>query len=238
MRNRAIALGVAALLLILSDVVGAEQRSDWDRGEDIYYALGLRKGYRVADIGAGSGYHTFRMAEIVGRSGRIYAVDIEEAALRSLAEQVHLRRETTVEPILAKAEDPRLPYEVLDGALMVYTYHEIEDGPQVLREVFASLRPGARLAIVDFPPRPEDPHNTHVIEMDVVVADLLEAGFRILHRDPKFVDFEHDDHWHRNWLLVGARPLFPDDGGSKREPCACARASSSSSTVAFARGDR
>jgi ubiquinone/menaquinone biosynthesis C-methylase UbiE len=112
----------------------------------------LRKGpgSKVADIGAGEGFFTTRLAKVVGPAGRVFAVDIDDKyAIPKLKELVEKQSLTNVAIIHNKPDDPELPLRSLDAALMVNTYHEVEPYHEMLAHIRDSLKPGGRLVVVD-----------------------------------------------------------------------------------------
>ncbi len=113
-------------------------------------ALGLQPGQVVADIGAGSGYFTWRMARMVGAAGRVYAVDIQPEMLAILRTNMAARGVTNVVPVLGDEADPRLPEASIDLALMVDVYHEVAEPFELMRRVTAALKPGGRMVFVEY----------------------------------------------------------------------------------------
>jgi ubiquinone/menaquinone biosynthesis C-methylase UbiE len=185
-----------------------ERREDWQRAPDIFAALGVGAGSRVADLGSGQGWLTTRLAKAVGATGRVFASDIDPGALRTLAGT--LARETiqNVELVLAEDDDPRLPFESLDGVVVVNAYHEMTKRVAVLDGIKRALVPGGKLVIVE-----NTPHDTafvtrkqqtehHVIAIDFVRDDLEAQGFEILSVNPTFIDRKEGDHSHRQWMIV------------------------------------
>jgi len=118
-------------------------------------ALDIRPGAVVADVGAGSGYYTSRLARQVGESGRVYSTDIQPEMLRLLAQRVARERLTNVELVLATPEDARLPERCCDVVLMVDVYHELAQPQRVLRQLRRALKPDGRLVLIEF--RKESP---------------------------------------------------------------------------------
>lgn len=112
-------------------------------------ALRLRPGQVVADIGAGSGYHTFRLANVVGETGRIYAEDIVPRYLDALEADVRRRELKNVVVVRGATDDAKLPAGQIDAAIMVHMYHEIEQPYALLYNLAGAFKPGGRLAIVD-----------------------------------------------------------------------------------------
>ena len=124
-----------------------DQEEDPDRAVDV---LKLQKGATVADIGAGSGYMTERMSKKVGPMGRVYATDIQQGMIDLLNRRIARRKLTNVTPVLSLQDDPRLPIEAIDLVLMVDVYHELSQPQLMLRHIRASLKPGGRLALVEY----------------------------------------------------------------------------------------
>jgi ubiquinone/menaquinone biosynthesis C-methylase UbiE len=118
-------------------------------------ALGIRKGQVVADVGAGSGYYTVRLARAVGRDGRVYATDIQPQMLELLKQRASRERLDNVVPVLAREDDPGLPEATLDLVLMVDVYHELSRPQRVLQQLRRTLKPDGRLVLIEF--RKESP---------------------------------------------------------------------------------
>jgi len=118
-------------------------------------ALKLTPGDVVADIGAGSGYHAFRMAPLVGPKGKVLAVDIQPEMLDLIRYKMKRTGVTNVEPVLGKIDDPKLPAASVDLILMVDVYHEFSHPHEMTVKMLEALRPGGRLVFVEF--RLEDP---------------------------------------------------------------------------------
>jgi ubiquinone/menaquinone biosynthesis C-methylase UbiE len=118
-------------------------------------ALKLTPGSVVADVGAGSGYMTIRMARLVGPTGKVYANDIQPQMLDILRRRLERERITNVETVLGTFTDPRLPTEALDLILMVDVYHEFGEPQAMLRRMRDALKPTGRLVLFEY--RKEDP---------------------------------------------------------------------------------
>lgn len=132
------------------------ERKEEENPERVLAALELKPGMTVADIGAGSGYYSSRMAERVGPNGTVYAVDIQQEMLDILKLQMKQRRVTNVKAILGTMTDPRLPAGALDLAIMVDVYHELEYPYEMLAAIVKALKPGGRVVFVEF--RANDPN--------------------------------------------------------------------------------
>jgi ubiquinone/menaquinone biosynthesis C-methylase UbiE len=113
-------------------------------------ALSLRPGDTVADLGAGSGYYTVRLARAVGETGRVFAVDIQPEMLAIIRNKVEKSRLTNVELVLGGEDDPKLAPESSDLVLMVDVYHELARPQQMLRAIKRALKPGGRLVLIEF----------------------------------------------------------------------------------------
>jgi ubiquinone/menaquinone biosynthesis C-methylase UbiE len=118
-------------------------------------ALKLRPGDVVADVGAGSGYYTFRMAEQVGPKGKVLAVDIQKEMLDIIRSRMAERKVDNVEPVLGTESDPKLPAGGVDLILLVDVYHEFSFPYEMTQALVKALKPGGRLVFVEF--RLEDP---------------------------------------------------------------------------------
>jgi len=138
--------------------------ADWlDRSERVQEeepdvaldALKLAAGSTVADVGAGSGYMTVKMAKRVGSTGKVYANDIQPQMLSMLRQRLDREKLANVDLVLGTYDDPKLPANVLDLILMVDVYHEFSQPQQMLRRMRESLKPGGRLVLLEY--RKEDP---------------------------------------------------------------------------------
>lgn len=127
--------------------------------ETVMDALELKPGMRVADVGAGDGYYVLRMSQRVGATGRVYGQDIVPEYLELLADRVRGAGLTNVTVVRGDPHDPRLPPDSLDAAIMIHMYHEITDPYALLWNLARSLKPGARVAILDTS-FPTDQHGT------------------------------------------------------------------------------
>lgn len=136
--------------------------------------LGVRPGMAVADIGAGSGYYVARMARRVGPAGVVYGQDIMPRYLRYLRERVDRDELNNVRLALGDPHDPRLPKASLDAVTMIHMYHEIEQPFGLLANLVPSLRPGARIAVLDMNRR-TDQHGTPPA---LLRCEMEAVGFR------------------------------------------------------------
>jgi predicted methyltransferase len=149
-------------------------RDNAGSAETVIRLLGIQPGMAVADIGAGSGYYVTRIAPVVGPKGRVYAEDIVPRYVDGLSARVQRAGLANVTVVLGDPDDPRLPRNSVDLALLVHMYHEIEQPYALLYNLHPSLRPGARVAIIDAD-RSTDQHGT---PPDLLRCELAAVGYR------------------------------------------------------------
>ncbi len=131
------------------------EREKEEQPSRLLEALNLKPGLVVADIGAGSGYHTFRMAQKIGATGKVLAVDIQKEMLDIIRAKMKADKVDNVVPVLGKVDDPCLPAGAVDLILMVDVYHEFSHPYEMTRAMLRALKPGGKLVFVEF--RLEDP---------------------------------------------------------------------------------
>lgn len=167
-------------------VEGADwlDRAERDNEEEPDHAidvLKIVKGSTVADIGAGSGYMTVKLAKKVGPDGKVFANDIQQGMLDLVNKRLTKNKITNVSTILGTQDDPRLPIDAIDLVLMVDVYHELSQPQLMLRHIKASLKSGGRLVLLEY--RKEEPNVPIKPEHKMSVAEAkleLEAeGFKL-----------------------------------------------------------
>ncbi len=126
------------------------EREQEEQPSKLVDALQLKPGLVVADIGAGSGYYAFRIAEKVGPKGKVFAVDIQPEMLALIRQRMKARGVTNIEPIKGEESDPKLPAESADLILMVDVYHEFNFPYEMIEAMMKALKPGGRLVFVEF----------------------------------------------------------------------------------------
>ena len=158
-------------------------RDAWQKPEEVLEALQLKPTAIVADLGAGTGYFSVRLAKRLPQ-GKVFAVDIEPDMLRYLAERKHHEHLMVLEPVQASADDAHLP-EPVDLVLVVDTYHHIDNRTAYFAKLRKSLRPDGRLAIVDFKvDAPDGPPPQFRMAPEQVTAELEAAGYRLVASHP------------------------------------------------------
>jgi predicted methyltransferase len=183
-------------------------REQWQKIDEIFAAMQVKPGAVVADIGAGNGFFTTRLAAAVGQTGRVLAVDIGPDALRRLRARVSADGLTNVEVIEGAVDDPKLPAATLDAALIVNAYHEMTEHQAMLAHIRKALKPGGRLVIVEpigharrEAARDQQTRN-HEIAIDFVRDDARTAGFAQVSMIDPFTSRPHAGEPHEEWMLV------------------------------------
>ena len=148
-------------------------------------ALGIADGARVADLGAGGGYFTIRLAHRVGPNGVVYAEDVQREMLQSIERRVEREQLRNVTPVLGKPEDPALPAGELDAVLIVDTFNAFEQPVAVLQRVRESLKPGGRVGIIEYTRDGHGPGPAmdERIDPEAVVSAARAAGLRLARRE-------------------------------------------------------
>ena len=126
-------------------------REAWQKPDQVMDALHIAEGTTVADIGAGGGWFTTRLARRVGQSGRVYAVDVQQLMIQAIVRRMEREGLTNVEPVLGDYDDPKLPANAQpEAVLMVDAFHELEYPVVMLRNIARTLKPRGRIGIIDY----------------------------------------------------------------------------------------
>lgn len=167
-------------------------RDAWQKPRELVAALGLATGATVADLGAGTGYFLRYLSEAVGPGGTVLAADTEPALVAHLRDRADKEGLGNVVPILASADNPRLPARATDVLLIVDTYHHIDDRIAYARRLTAALAPTGRVAIVDWQQRelPVGPDAAHKLAREQVVAEMTTAGYALV-AEPDVLPYQY-----------------------------------------------
>ncbi len=170
----------------------APDRDLWQRPDQVMDAMGIADASVVADIGAGSGWFTIRLARRVGPQGLVYAEDVQTEMINAITRRVQREGLTNVRAVRGQNSDPRLPPGALDAILVVDAYHEVEDRVTMLKNLARALKPQGRIGVVDFKldgtgpgPAPDER-----VSPDVVVRDAAKAGLRLVRQEP-FLQYQY-----------------------------------------------
>jgi precorrin-6B methylase 2 len=160
-------------------------RDAWQKVPAILTAMGVASGAVVADVGAGDGFLTVRLARAVGLAGRVVAVDVDHRAIERLQDRVQRDGLTNVTVTKGDLNDPHLDPSSLDAAVIINAYHEMVDHQPILQHLRSALKPGARLVIVEpvsqklLKAAREQQVREHEIAARYVEQEARDAGFRI-----------------------------------------------------------
>jgi precorrin-6B methylase 2 len=127
-----------------------DERQQEERGDFLLRELGLKPGMAVADIGAGTGYYARRMAPLVGSNGVVYATDVQPEMMKMLEDGAKKAGLTNIKPVLGGLKNVNLPDASIDLAIMVDVYHELEFPFEVIESLVRALKPGGRIAYVEY----------------------------------------------------------------------------------------
>jgi ubiquinone/menaquinone biosynthesis C-methylase UbiE len=166
-------------------------RDGWQKPDEVIALLGIAPGAQVADIGAGGGYFTFRLADAVGDAGRVYAVDVDEDMLGYLRERAAEEGRPNVEVVRGDFDDPKLPDGRIDLVFSCNTYHHLSDRSAYFTRVRADLAPGARVAILELNGNSWFARTFgHQTPKQTIVSELEAAGYRLV-GDHDLIEQQH-----------------------------------------------
>jgi SAM-dependent methyltransferase len=169
-------------------------REKWQKPDQIMDALNIADGSTVADIGAGAGWFTIRLARRVGPRGTVYAQDVQRQMLEAIRRRVGKEGLENVETRLGHGSDPNLPAGALDAVLVVDVYPEVEDRVTFLRNLGSSLKANGRIGIVNYKPGNGGPGPSGGegvrVGISAVESDAHEAGLRVVARET-FLPFQY-----------------------------------------------
>lgn len=180
---------VVATLLLTSSCAIAQQGADVDW---LIEALEIGEGSVVADIGAGDGDQTLAIARHIGESGHIYSSELGEESLEELREEIEASGLVNITVIEGRPASTNLPDACCDAIYMRRVYHHFGDPPAMNTSLLQSLKPGGKLAVIDFEPRGSESEpgerasgSSHGVNADTVVEELTQAGFELVSREVK-----------------------------------------------------
>ncbi len=175
-----------------ADWLVREDREKYEQPEKLLDALKLESGMTVADVGAGVGYFTLRLARRVGNSGRVLAVEVQQAMLDLLKRNSEREKLNNIELVLGTPIDPGLPQASVDLALLVDVYHEFQQPEAMIAGIRRSLKQSGRLVLVEYrgedasvPIKPE-----HKMTVQQVLTEIEPMGFRLKEK-LEFLPWQH-----------------------------------------------
>ena len=204
-RSRLLGFSLLAAVLLTAGCTALKRyayegfgRDGWQQPEKVVQSLALKQGERIADLGSGGGYFTFRFSQAVGPAGKVYAVDVDREMLEYVAGRAKDDGHRNIETVLARYDDPLLPESGVDLIFTSNVYHHIASRVKYFADAARYLRPGGRIAIVDFDGRHWSAALMgHYTPVEVIKKEMQEAGYR-LEREFDFLD--------RQAFLVYSRP--------------------------------
>jgi ubiquinone/menaquinone biosynthesis C-methylase UbiE len=174
-------------------------RDEWQQPARVVETLALRPGDQVADLGAGGGYFTFRLAEAVGPTGRVYAVDVDPGMTQHLAGRARELGVANVEAVLAAEDDPRLPDGALNLVFTCNTYHHLADRTAYFARLQRDLAPEGRVAVIEHAGKGLiSGLFGHHTSAETIRSEMEAAGYRLVDA-PGFLEKQH-------FLIFSAKP--------------------------------
>ena len=166
----------------------APDRDSWQHPDEVMDKLGIAENSVVADIGAGAGWFTIRLARRVGPNGRVYAEDVQPEMVTSISRRASAEGLINIQPTLGVDSDPKLPGGSIDAVLLVDSYHEIDeilDRVTLLRNLAKSVRPGGRIGIIDFTLQGSGPGPAmdERVSPEAVINEAKQAGLKLLSQE-------------------------------------------------------
>jgi ubiquinone/menaquinone biosynthesis C-methylase UbiE len=168
------------------------QRDEWQKPDEVVRALDLKPGEVVADVGAGSGYFTRRLAKVVAPLGKVYAVDVAPDILGYLKERADHEGLHNIVTIVSQPTDPMLPVNSVDLVFFCDTTHHIDHRVEFYRKLAPAVKAHGRMAIIDYPP--DSPHAPHkpeeLVPRSQVISEAEQAGFKFV-KDFRFLPYHY-----------------------------------------------
>jgi len=161
----------------------SQGRDSWQQPERVMDAIGVKAGMTIGEVGAGKGYFTFKLARRVGNGGKIFANDIDQAAMASIESRCKDEGIKNIEIIQGKIDDPCFPEAKMDMVFMSFVFHLLEKPVELLKNLKPSMKPEATLVIID----PRKARITPQVEKMKIIEPSAEAGFELLRKET-FVD--------------------------------------------------
>ncbi len=200
-----------------ADWLFRETRIQEEQPEAMLRSLKIPAGATVADVGAGAGYYSIRLARKVGPKGVVYATDVQPEMLRFLRENARAARVANIKPIRSTQTKTNLPAGTIDLILMVDVYHECTDPEVILQGLLTALKPGGRLVLVEF--RGEDPEvpikPEHKMTLEQVRKEVEPQGFTFK-ESLEFLPWQH--------VIIFEKPREPGDDKKKASPATTKKA--------------
>jgi ubiquinone/menaquinone biosynthesis C-methylase UbiE len=187
-----------------------KERDAWQKPEDLIGLLKIGSGSQAADIGCHEGYMTFKLSKIVGETGKIYAVDVEESKVEKVKQKAEELKIKNIQTVKGDYDNPKLPGNSFDAVIILDTYHEMDDHDEILKHILTALKPGGRLLLCE--PIAEErrklkrsmQENKHELGMSYALEDLKKAGFEISFQKDPYID-RTKQKGDKMWVIVAIK---------------------------------
>ncbi len=179
MLRKAVLIALACLAGGIAAAWTLAPRQEQPESEALFAALELRPGMTVADIGAGTGRLAIQVARRVGPNGHVYATEISAESREAIAERARRENLSNLSVVESKADDANLPESALDAVILRHVYHHLSEPAVFVSNLYSSVKPGGRVAVVDYPPTHWRlwQRELHGIPRSVVEEEMTGAGF-------------------------------------------------------------
>ncbi|MBG6129653.1 ubiquinone/menaquinone biosynthesis C-methylase UbiE [Aquimarina sp. EL_43] len=187
-----------------------EERDTWMNVPEIFKLAGVEQGNAVADVGCHEGYFTMHLAQKVGESGKVYAVDVREDRIEKLNKYIKDRKLRNIKTVVGDYDNPKLPNEALDVVVVMDTYHEMDDYMKILDHIKNALKQGGRIVIIEkfkkhmLNTSRAEQTEAHTLSLKYVKKELQKAGFLISKEIKDFGKWKNETD-KTIWILVGTK---------------------------------
>ncbi|HEY0744854.1 MAG TPA: class I SAM-dependent methyltransferase [Chryseosolibacter sp.] len=187
-----------------------KERDTWQKPDELIRLLKIKEGSQAADVGCHEGYMTFKLSKIVGKAGKVYAVDVEDSKVKKVESLAAESKIENIAAIKGDYDNPKLPMNSLDAVIILDTYHEMDDHDAILQHILKALKPGGRLLLCE--PIAEarrkstrsEQEKRHELGMSFALEDLKKAGFKITFQKDPYVD-RTKEKGDKMWVVVAEK---------------------------------
>jgi ubiquinone/menaquinone biosynthesis C-methylase UbiE len=168
------------------------ERDEYQKPHEVLSALKIKSGEVIADIGAGTGYFTFRLAHFVGDKGKVYAVDVSPDMIRHINRRIRDTKSVNVVSILAEPDDPLLPDRSVNRIFICDVWHHVENQAKYLSLMNKMLKPGGEVVMIDFQKKelPFGPPLQMKVAREDLIRQMESSGFR-LSKEHTFLQYQY-----------------------------------------------
>lgn len=160
------------------------RRIEKQQPDRVIAAFGVKKGEHIADIGAGTGFHAFRLAEKVGVTGKVYAVELQDELLKFMRDSMQKKKVKNLVLVKSSESNPNLPAQSCDKILVANTYYYLQDPVKFMSQLRKAIKPEGRIAIIDLDatksPKKHIKNRRGIIAPEELIAEMKQAGFQFI----------------------------------------------------------